>query len=188
VPKFTIVNPPAPHRIYFWMSTTRDSKRGLKPGLAVETDPGDPLPDGAEYWCYPSDKCWTRIQFDDTSVPPAPSFVPDEPSLPAPPNHVLVVTKNLNFAWVPLSTPLPLTLPHATEPGAAFYACDWTFVSWMLARLDKAKRIGHTLTDSERRGVARAWAHVIEVYGVHSDDDERIPKPGAVLPPLLTGG
>lgn len=182
--KLAILNRPLRTRPYFWFATESDSKRGLRAGRAVETDPGDPLPDGAEYWCYPGDTVWTRIQFDDPSIPLAPSFVPDEPSLPAPANHVLAVSRNLAFAWVPTSTPLPLTLPHPADVNAAFYACDWTFVSWMLARQEKARRIQHALSDAERAGVARVWAHVIEAYDIHSDDDPRIPKPGAMLPPL----
>ena len=178
------LNPPDRSRPYFWFATVSDAKRDIRAGRAVEAKAGSRLPSDAAYWCYPGDPCWQQVLHEDDSGIESPAFRYDDPTEPAPLGSVLVVSRNLAFAWVPESTLLPLAMPHADDMNAVFYACDFVFLSWMMGRVDRARVVGYAITDAQRTAMARAWAYVIEQHDLHSDDDPRILAPGATLPAL----
>lgn len=186
-PTFEPLNPPDPSLPYLFLATSDDPRGKFRDGHAVEVGPGSTLPPEAGYWCYPGGK-WILIQWVDPTAPePAPeppSYIPADPNITPPVDHVLYASKNITTVWLPTTAPNPVPLTHPDEDAdALFYRCDLTFLSWLRGRLAKARSINRALTPHEEFQVDGICLHICYRNGINDDNwQTAMPAPGASLP------
>lgn len=168
-PPLPPLNPPPPGVPYFYLGDD---------GIICPADADAALPRDALYWCLSSTSPDWQLVTRGLPPEPSPSFLLDADFTPNDiSTHELFASRNLKFAWISLSSPSPIVLPHPDEPGAEFHRLTLNFLAWVRGVGRKAHARGQTLPPDLQRCVDRVWSYVCHRSGITDDDFSRVPAP-----------